>query len=74
MALAPLLVDGVFKLYDAIMADKPDDVTEAEWRARLTDPAMTKTADDYLNAARKELAERTPVPVQPVDPVPTPAP
>lgn len=53
--LAPVVLKGVFDLYDAVIKAKPDDVTVEEWRARLTDPAMTKTADDYLNEARKAL-------------------
>lgn len=58
--LAPVVLKGVFDLYDAVIKAKPDDVTVEEWRARLTDPAMTKTADDYLNEARKALNVATP--------------
>lgn len=58
--LAPVVLKGVFDLYDAVIKAKPDDVTVEEWRARLTDPALTKTADDYLNEARKALNVATP--------------
>ena len=58
--LAPVVLKGVFDLYDTVIKAKPDDVTVEEWRARLTDPALTETADDYLNEARKALNVATP--------------
>ena len=56
--LAPIVIAGVFDLYDRIVAAKPSDVTIEEWRARLTDDALRKSTDDYLNEARKLIASR----------------
>jgi hypothetical protein len=48
----PLIAGGVIKLYDALMTVKPKEVTVEEWRELLQSPAITKTADDYVNEAR----------------------
>lgn len=60
ITLAPVVIKGVFDLYDVIMKAKPDGMTAEEWRARLLDAVMTKTADDYLNEARKALNVEAP--------------
>jgi hypothetical protein len=52
----PLIAGGVIKLYDALMSVKPKEVTEAEWRELLQSPAITKSADDYVNEARSVAA------------------
>lgn len=48
----PLIAGGVIKLYDALMTVRPNEVTMEEWRELLQSPAITKTADDYVNEAR----------------------
>jgi hypothetical protein len=52
----PLIAGGVIKLYDALMAVKPKEVTVEEWRELLQSPAVTKTADEYVNEARAAAA------------------
>lgn len=60
LAVAPIAIKGVFDLYDAIMGAKPPELTVEEWRARLTDPAIAKSTDDYLNEARRLTAQDAP--------------
>jgi hypothetical protein len=45
-ALAKLIIDG----YDALMASRPPEVTEAEWRALLLHPVLTQSLDERLDA------------------------
>lgn len=48
---------GVISLYDQIMAAKPADVTEAQWRALLTDEVHDPSyIDKLLNEARKNVS------------------
>ncbi len=56
VTLAPIALKGVFAIYDAVMAARPAEVTEAEWRELLSAPALTKSADDYLREAQESKA------------------
>lgn len=60
VVLAPLALRGAFKLYDHLMAAKPADMTDDEFRQKLLAESemMTKTGDDFLNQAREEAAAR----------------
>jgi hypothetical protein len=50
----PAAVRAIIEGYDAIMAARPGDVTEAEWRQRLLDRALNETFDEGRNRARAE--------------------
>ena len=55
--LGRIAAAGVISLYDQIMAAKPADVTEAQWRALLTDEVHDPSyIDKILNEARRNVS------------------
>jgi hypothetical protein len=60
VVLGPLALKGAFALYDHLMAAKPADMTDDEFRRKLIAESemMNKTGDDFLNEAREDAAAR----------------
>ena len=55
--LGRIAAAGVIKLYDQLMASRPAEVTEEQWRALLTDEVHDPAfIDRLLNDARKNVA------------------
>lgn len=55
--LGRIAAGGIIKLYDQLIAARPADVTEAQWRALLTDEVHDPAyIDRLLNEARKNVS------------------
>lgn len=58
--LGRVAAGGIIALYDQIMAARPTEVTEAQWRALLTDEVHDPGyIDRLLNEARKNVQPPT---------------